>query len=27
MVNHFEKPTDEIRLAIGDLLEYFYKKG
>ena len=27
MVNHHEKPTDEIRLAIGDLLEYFYKKG
>ena len=27
MVNHFESPTNEIRLAIGDLLDYIYKKG
>lgn len=27
MVNHFESPTNEIRIAIGDLLDYIYKKG
>lgn len=27
MVNHFENPTKEIRLAIGDLLEYLYNRG
>ena len=27
MVNHFESPTNQIRLAIGDILEYVYKRG
>ena len=27
MVNNFEKSTNEIRLAIGDILEYIYNKG
>jgi len=27
MVNHFDKPTKDIRLAIGDIVEYIYNKG
>jgi len=27
MVNHFESPTNQIRLAIEDILEYIYDKG
>ncbi len=27
MVNHFESPTNQIRSAIGDILEYIYKRG
>ena len=27
MVNHFESSTNEIRIAIGELLDYIYKKG
>ena len=27
MVNHYLKPTNEIRLAIGEILDYIYNKG
>ena len=27
MVNHYQKPTNDIRLAIGEILDYLYNKG